>query len=65
MRPASSGSGIGGMFGHDNDEMGLTMQANANSPIKQEKRRLNKWINDTGMQKGSDFHPKIDEGILS
>jgi hypothetical protein len=35
VRPVSSGSGIGGMFGgHDQDEMGNTMQANANSPIK-------------------------------
>jgi hypothetical protein len=34
MRPVSKGSGIGGMFNHEQDEMGMTMQANAGSPIK-------------------------------
>lgn len=74
MRPTSSGSGIGGMFGgqsqsnfdgRENDEMGSTLQANANSPIKQERGKLRKWINDTGMQNASDFHPKNEEVINS
>jgi hypothetical protein len=59
LRPVSSGSGIGGMFGQqEGDDLNTTLQANAGSPIKREKGNISKWISDTGMKKPSDFHPE-------
>jgi len=62
MRPATASSGIGGLIEDDKFGMGKTHFAGAGSPIKVEKGRMRKWVQETGMQNPGAFYPKITDG---
>ena len=62
MRPATASSGIGGLIEDDKFGMGKTHFAGAGSPIKVEKGRMRKWVQDTGMQNPGAFYPSVSDG---
>jgi hypothetical protein len=62
MRPATASSGIGGIIEDDKYGMGKTHFAKGGSPIKVEKGRMRKWVQETGMEGPGAFYPKVTDG---